>query len=293
MSMTTALIYGGGAFFTGEDAITDVKNSGFTTVVAWCIHITETGDLVFNDTPVVTGGKYVGDSGWNSQLASFKEGTTSVNRVLLSILGPFQYIQSLGTKKGGAIYNSFQALFEALPAIDGIDFDNEDVYDDTTIPDFALMLQSIGYEQITFCPYEIPDTWAGWLKAIDAQASGLVTGFNLQCYDGGATNDPQDWITAIQNQMGTSFDAKGFVYPGFWCVHPAAVTRVCTAGSDNDCPDTVTSRLQGWQSEGIQGGWIYLYDAIVDCLKSESCGAGTSMDTAAYASAIFAGLKES
>jgi hypothetical protein len=287
MSTITTLIYGGGAFFTGDAAITDVKNSGFTTVVAWCIHVYENGDLYFNDTAVVQGGKYVGDPNWNTQLASFKEGTTSVNRVLLSILGPFANIQSLGTQKGGVIYNNFQALFDATPAIDGIDFDNEDLYDQTTMVDFALMLQAIGYQQITFCPYRLPDTWADWLAAIDSQSPGLVTGFNLQCYDGGYYNDPQDWITAIQNTMGSSFDAKGFVYPGLWCVHPPA----CTPGRDNDCPVTVTSKFKGWQPEGIQGGWIYLYDAIQKCLNSGACGSDVSMDTAAYASAIVQGLR--
>ena len=51
-------------------------------------------------------GEYVGDPDWNTQLASFKEGTTSVNRVLLSILGPFANIQVLGTQQGGVIYNN-------------------------------------------------------------------------------------------------------------------------------------------------------------------------------------------
>ncbi len=283
---TTSLIYGGGAFFV-SGALADVQSSGFTTVVAWCIHIADNGDLAFNDTPVVSGGKYIGDSDWNTQLASFKQGTTSVNRVLLSILGPFANIQSLGTQQGGVIYNNFQVLLNALPAIDGIDFDNEDVYDATTVVDFALMLQSLGCKQITFCPYVEWDIWAGWLAAIDSKSPGLVTGFNLQCYDGGANNDPQDWITAIQNAMGGTFDAKGFVFPGFWCVHPPA----CTPGYDNFCPATVTSTLQGWQPEGIQGGWIYIYDAIENCLNSQACGSGVPMDAAAYASAITAGLQ--
>jgi hypothetical protein len=293
MSTITNLIYGGGAFFTGNAAITDVKNSGFTTVVAWCIHISETGDLAFNDTPIIANGKYIGDpSAWNTQLAGFKQGTTSVNRVLLSILGPFANIQSLGTQPGGAIYKNFQALFQALPALDGIDFDNEDVYDQTTIVDFALMLQAIGFKQVTFCPYREWDTWAAWLAVIDSKASGFVTGFNLQCYDGGAGNDPQDWITAIQSAMGSSFDAKGFVFPGLWCVHPTDATPpVCAAGYDNSCPAVVTSTLQGWQSEGIQGGWIYLYDAIQSCINSGACGSGVAMDAAAYANAIVQGLQ--
>jgi hypothetical protein len=189
------------------------------------------------------------------------------------------------------IYNNFQALLEALPSIDGIDFDNEDVYDGPTVVDFALMLQSIGCPQVTFCPYCLPDTWAGWLRAIDTTSPGLVTGFNLQCYGGGQGNDPQTWITAIQKVMGNAFDAKGFVFPGLWCVHRHQGSTVCFAGDDSVCPATVMSTIQGWQPEGIQGGWIYLYDAIQQCVNSNLCGAGVAMDAAAYAGAIVAGLQ--
>lgn len=289
MSSLTTLIYGGGPFYTGGGTvIADLQNSGFTTVVAWGIWIRPTsGDLYYNDTLVVQGGKYVGDPHWNATLASLKQGTTSVDRILLSILGPFANIKALGTNKNGILYNNFQALLQAVPALDGIDFDNEDSYDDTTV-DFALMLQSIGYSQVTFCPYTEPDTWAGWLAKIDNQASGFVTGFNLQCYSGGSQNQYQipDWIAAIQNSMGSGFDAKGFVYPGLWCIHDTDGAKC----SDGDCPASVTSKFKGWQSNGLQGGWIYLYDAIQECSGSGFCGDGVVMDTAAYASAIVQGL---
>lgn len=289
MSSPTTLIYGGGPFYTGgSTVIADLQNSGFTTVVAWGIWIRSTsGDLYYNDTLIVQDGKYVGDSNWNATLASLKQGATSVNRILLSILGPFANIKALGTQKNGILYNNFQALLQAVPALDGIDFDNEDLYDDTTV-DFALMLQSIGYSQVTFCPYERPATWAGWMATIDSQASGFVTGFNLQCYSGGSPNQDQipDWIAAIQASMGSGFDAKGFVFPGLWCIHDTGGVKC----SDGDCPASVTSKFKGWQSNGLQGGWIYLYDSIQECSSSGFCGQGAAMDTAAYASAIVQGL---
>lgn len=291
MSTLATLIYGGGPFYTGGPVINDLKASGFTTVVAWCIHVSKTGDLAYNDTLIVQGGAYVGDTNWNTQLASLKQGTTSVNRILLSVLGPFSNIHLLGTEPGGILYNNFQALRQALPAIDGIDFDNEDLYDKSTVVDFALMLQNIGFGEVTFCPYVYPDTWAQWLSAIDQKASGFVTGFNLQCYSGGSGNQFQipNWIAAIQQQMGPSFDASGFVYPGLWCIHNSGGVDC----SEGDCPATMTTKFQGWQSSNLQGGWIYIYDAIQQCASSGACGSGVAMDTAAYASAVVQGLQSS
>jgi hypothetical protein len=292
MNTLTNLIYGGGPFYTGGPVINDLKNSGFTTVVAWCIWVRPTGDLYYNDTLIAEGGNYLGSTDWNTQLASLKQGTTSVNRILLSVLGPFANINTLGTAKTGVLYKNFQALHQAVPAIDGIDFDDEDLYDQSTIVNFALMLQAIGYSQVTFCPYTESDTWCQCLAKIDQAAPGFVTGFNLQCYSGGSVNQNliPDWIASVQKAMGSNFNANGFVYPGLWCIHDTKEGGKC---SDGDCPDSVTSKFQGWQSSRLEGGWIYIYDSIQECSSSGACGSGAAIDTAAYANAVIQGLQSS
>lgn len=288
MSDITAQIYGGGPFYSGgTSVINDLKASGFTTVIAWSVHVSTSGDLIYNNPTIVSDGQYIGDSGWPGLLADLKQGG-SVNNLLFSIgaggVQDFHHIQSLiesqGTGPDSILYKNFEALKDAIPDIDGIDLDDEDLYDQKTIVEFSQMLNGLGYN-VTFCPYSDPGFWVDCLYALNINTPGLVTRFNLQCYSGGAGNDPQTWINAIQNKMGDGFDAKGFVYPGLWCRHGDQ----CGEGQ---CPDSITSQLAVWKPEGIQGGWIWLYDDIQKCETSGVCSG--AMDAKAYASAIVTGL---
>lgn len=290
MSNMTTLIYGGGPFYSGGSAvIDDLKGSGFTTVVAWCIHVDTGGDLIFNNPPaIVSNGRYIGDPGWPARLADLKQGG-SVNRLLFSVgsggsqdfTNIKQLIQSQGTGPDSMLYQNFKALLAAIPVIDGIDFDDEDLLDQDTIVSFALMLQSIGYREVTFCPYMDISFWVNCLYEIDSKAPGLVTGFNLQCYAGGTGNNPADWINGIKDKMGPGFPAAGMVFPGLWCRHGDG----CLQG---DCPDNITDQFAAWKPSGIQGGWIWLYDDIQNCQNSGVCS--EPMDTKAYAAAIVKGL---
>ena len=54
------------------------------------------------------------------------------------------------------------------------------------------------------------------------------------------------------------------------------------------CPSDVTAQLQAWKSDGLQGGWIWLYDDLQKCQESGACSA--PMNTAAYAHAVLTGL---
>lgn len=291
MSTITTAIYGGGPFYSGgTPVIDDLKGSGFTTVVAWALHVSPTGDLIFNDPTIVSGGQYVGESDWPELLANLKRGETSVNRLLFSIggwgVGDFPNIQALiqsqGTGPDSILYRNFQALKEAIPTIDGIDLDDETLYDQSTTVQFSQMLNTLGYE-VTFCPYTMTDFWVDCLYALNSQTPGLVTGFNLQCYAGGGGNTPQPWIDAIAQRMGSGFPAASFVYPGLWCRNGDG----CAAG---ECPGDISSQFASWKSSGIQGGFIWLYDDIQKCEGSGACGSDVSMNAAAYANAIVQGL---
>lgn len=291
MSTTTEIYCSGSLYSGGDPVIADLKASGFTTIIAWALHVNANGDLSFNNTTIVSSGAYVGNAAWPNQLGSLKQGKTSVNRLLFSVGGwgvqDFANIQALinsqGTGPSSILYQNFQALKSAIPAIDGIDYDDEEYpYDQSSLVSFSLMLQTIGYSQVTFCPYMDSAFWVSLLSAVNSQAPGLVTGFNLQCYAGGAGNSPQDWINAIQQQMGSSFPAASFVYPGLWCRHGQS----CNEGL---CPDEITAAFSHWKSTGIQGGFIWMYDDILSCLKSATCSG--PMGAAAYASGIVQGLQ--
>lgn len=291
MSITTA-IYGGGPFYSGGQAvIDDLKSSGFTTVIAWSVHVNTSGDLIYNDPTIVSNGAYIGDPGWPALLADLKSGSTSVNRLLFSVgsggTSDFTNIQTLiqqqGTGPSSILYQNFAALKSAIPTIDGIDFDDEDNYDQDTIVQFAQMLAGLGY-QITFCPYTMMSFWAGCLSALNSPGPNPVTGYNLQCYSGGSGNVyaiPQ-WIASVQGAMGSGFDAAAFISPGLWCRNGSN----CMQG---ECPDQIESQFNTWKPDGIEGGFIWLYDDIEKCEQKNTCS-GAPMTTAAYAGAIANGL---
>jgi hypothetical protein len=114
------------------------------------------------------------------------------------------------------------------------------------------------------------------LKSLDGTNPGLVTGFNLQCYAGGAYNIgrvKKDWIDPLQAAMGKDFDAPGFVDPGLWCKHGDG----CTQGMD---PKQIKSQFTKWKKDKITGGFIWLYDDI------QKCG----NDPGAYADSVLGGL---
>jgi hypothetical protein len=293
MTITTSIYCWSDLYSGGPSVINDLKSSGFTTVIAWALHVDTTGDLIFNDSPVlVSNGSYTDQAAWPEQLADLKQGQTSVNRLLFSIGGwdvsDFANIQQLintqGSGPDSVLYQNFKALKTAIPTIDGIDFDIENTYDPSTTVAFAQMLGSLGYT-ITFCPYENPGFWTGCLSALNVNNPGLVTGFNLQCYAGGAINTPEQWIEYITAKMGTAFPAASLVYPGLWC-YPGDPT---SSGGAGCCPDAVTDEFADWKSSGIQGGFIWRYDDIQQQLGKGGCAG--AMDTAAYARAIVRGLE--
>lgn len=277
----TAAIYGGGPLYRDGGALDQLRESGFTTVIAWTLHVGAEGDLAFNDQPLVAGGRYVGDPAWPGRLAELKRGG-SVNRLLFSVgsagVADFQHIQALirdgGAGPGSRLRNGFQALKAAIPAIDGFDLDDEDLRDPATTVAFAALLGQLGC-RVTFCPYNDMDFWVACLGDLEAAAPGLVAALHLQCYEGGIGNDPQAWMAAISARLGKGFDAAGILQPGLWCRHGAD----CRDGDD---PQAVAARFTGWKTQGVRGGFLWLFDDLMACQ-----GAGPeAQDAGAYARAI-------
>jgi hypothetical protein len=83
--------------------------------------------------------------------------------------------------------------------------DCEDYYDteDDKFNSFAAfceMLIEMGFD-ITFCPYERQDFWVAMMKRILVSHPNRVKWWNLQCYDGGGRNKPEDWANAIKKAI--------------------------------------------------------------------------------------------
>ncbi len=107
-----------------------------------------------------------------------------------------------------------------------------------------------------------------------------MSGFNLQCYAGGAGNEPGPWIEKVAAKMGPSFDAKSFVRPGLWARHGQG----CEEG---ECPEAIHTTIAAWHQSGIVGAWVWQLDELLQCESSGACAG--PMTIAAYAEAILEG----
>jgi hypothetical protein len=263
-------IYGGGPFYQGgQGVMDDLRKSGFTTVMLWSVHVHSDGDLYYNDKLIVSGGQYVGDSGWPGRLRSLKQSPTSVNRIEVSVgswgAGDWDSIRSLitsqGTGSGSILYRNFQALQQATGA-DAVNDDDESTYDTNSTVAFARMALGIGFRSFTIAPYTNSGFWRGVRNNLGASLDRAY----LQVYAGGAGNDPASW----NNALGMT------VAPGMWSRNGSG----CGSG---DNPASVQRQMSAWRnSAGIQGGWMWLYDDIQSCSSQ-----GTARD---YANAINSAL---
>ena len=243
-------IFGGGPFYkNAANNITEIENSGFTEAIVWSVEVSSTGDLNFNgEFPLTSGGVYVGDQyypNFASDMATLKLGT--VKRVTFSIgssnFGDWQDITALvnaqGTGSASILYKDFAALKAAIPALDAIDFDDENSFNSPTTISFGVMLGQLGYHVL---PDAFDDStyWTNVVSQINSQLPGTVDGVHLQAYAGGSGNNPCS---------GWNFGTVP-VFPGLW--------------DADDTPSQVQSIMTGWHNQcGIVGGFMWLYDDFV------------------------------
>jgi len=255
-------IFGGGPFYKNATKnITEIENSGFSEAIVWSVEVNSVGDLNFNgEFPLTSAGVYVGaqtHSDFAANMATLKQGT--VKRVTFSIgssnVGDWQditaLVQAQGTGPTSILYKDFAALKAAIPALDAIDFDDENSFNSPTTIAFGVMLGNLGYH-VAPDAFDNSNYWTNVVSQINSQLPGTVDGVHLQAYAGGSGNSPCS---------GWNFGTVP-VWPGLW--------------DQDDTPSEVQSIMSGWHSEcGINGGFMWLYDDFV--------GNG---EAAQYASAI-------
>lgn len=243
-------IFGGGPFYiNATNNITEIENSGFTEAIVWSVEVKTNGDLNLNgEFPLTSNGVYIGDQthpDFAANMAQLKQGT--IKRVTFSIgssnFGDWQDITNLvrtqGTGPDSILYKDFAALKAAIPALDAIDFDDENSLDAATTIQFGVMLGQLGYK-VNPDAFDNNSYWENVVAQINAQLPGTVDGVHLQCYAGGAGNDPCN---------GWDFGDVP-VWPGLWDL--------------DDTPAQVQSIMSGWNSQcGINGGFMWLYDDFV------------------------------
>ena len=232
-------VFGREVFFTLNAADTAaLKNSGFNTVILFVVDVEANGDLNYNGNHlVVTNGVYMGDPNWGARLAALKQAPTTINRIEVCTGGAGakswvnikNLIAAQGTNSNSILYRNFLALKNAL-GVDAICNDDEIAYDATSAATFNRLITSLGMKN-TLCPYNNAGYWQGVFNnsAIDA--------IYLQCYDGGAGNNPAAW----NGYFG------GFkVCPGDWYFNSAAA---------------VDSKFAGW-APVISGGFMWQFEYL-------------------------------
>lgn len=174
------------------------KASGFTTLITFAMHVDANGTLEIAGV-ACTNGVYVGPSNWNSLITTLKTAPTTVTRYEVCIGGwqdtSYNNIKSLiasqGIGPGSILYKNFQALKNAVPGIDAINDDDELTYDLSSATSFANMLGGLGYK-FTMVPYQNQSFWVNLYSSVTN-----CDYIYLQCYEGGAGNDPGQWNSAI------------------------------------------------------------------------------------------------
>jgi hypothetical protein len=238
-SAATAAFWGINPYFTWTSAtdIANVKVSGFTTIVLFSMDVNANGDLAYDGTVYVHNGVYVGPSGWGAALASIKKAPSTVYRIEICFGGwgsaSFNNIESLvnsgGTGSNSILYKNFQALKNAT-GVDAISDDDEQCYDINSCTAFGQMIGALGMK-FTICPYTYQSFWV----QLKNNLGDICDQVYLQCYEGGAGNDPSNWNSA--------FGGGVKVIPGM---------------ETSSSPSAVQSQMNTWQSNaGVTGGILW------------------------------------
>jgi len=183
--------------------ITTLRNSGFTYAILFNVHVESDGTLTTDGETIVKDGKYVfarTQPHYKEDVANLKTPPTSIQRLEICIggWGNTSYdnikklVKSSGTDTNSILYKNFKALKEALPEIDAVNNDDEHCYDVETASKFHIMMHRLGYTT-TLAPYTNKSFWTNLCSKIHSSRPWAVDRIMVQCYDGGAYNNPSDW----------------------------------------------------------------------------------------------------
>ena len=242
VSATTAMIFCNGnmgsASGLSSSQINGLRASGFTTMVLFTMTVQSNGNFTYGDGSLVcSNGSYFGPSNWATLLGQCRTAPTSILRIEMCVGGAndpsFDNIKNRivadGTSSATVLYKNLQALKTTL-GIDAIDYDDEHIYDSSSAISFGQMCSAVGMK-VTLCPYTNPGYW----NAVKSGLGNTVDYIYLQCYEGGAGNDPASWA----NSLGVPVSQ---VVSGYW---------------DFERDTTFLNKMSGWSSEGCGGGFLW------------------------------------
>ena len=185
------------------NTITKLKNSGFTYVILFNVNVESDGTLTTDGETICKDGEYVFDQQqphYVEDIKALKTWPTGIERIEICIggWGNESYmrirdqINRYGTSENTILYKNFKALKDMLPEIDAVNNDDEHCYDVNTAVKFHAMMSTIGYKT-TVAPYMNKSFWKSLVEQLNKVHPGACDRILVQCYDGGAYNDPIDW----------------------------------------------------------------------------------------------------
>lgn len=218
-----------------------------------------------SDVLIASNGAYVGGTALSDKVKSFKTGTTGVNRVEISMNSQHikELVASPGTGSSTRLYRNFAALKTAW-GLDAVNNDDESIYDVASTVAFGRMLGNIGYKY-TIAPYTNSGFWNSVRSQLNnglAEPNLLLDRVYLQCYDGGAGNDPVGW----QNTLSMK------VVPLLWVVNDSKPSYGKT-------PAQAQSSFSSWQSRSALGGGGYWNDYDIEKMGSSYTDYGNVLKT--------------
>lgn len=253
LSLSPAVAQAGSGVYVGghirrerPKTIETLKNSGFTYAILFNVNVEPDGTLTTDGETICRNGEYVfaeTQPYYVDDVKALKTWPTGIERLEICIGGwgneSYIRIKDLinkeGTGEGTILYRNFQALKEAVPGIDAVNNDDEHCYDASTAVKFHTMMYDLGYKT-TVAPYTNKTFWQNLVTGLNRQRPGACDRVLIQCYDGGAYNNPSDWKL------------------GGLPVH---------AGRTNYQTDMETSlaQMQTWKdNNGVTGGFVWVYN---------------------------------
>jgi len=237
-----------------------LTTSGFNSLIIFNIGMIDNGDIMYySNTPgskdalIASNGTYVGSTALASKVSSFKTGNAStITRVEISMNS--QHVRDLMRSPGpGATTNLYRnsAALKAAWNLDAVNNDDESLYDVSSTVAFAKMLGTIGYKY-TISPYTNAAFWVSLKTQLNKGLDDpLLDRVYLQCYDGGADNDPRSW----QSELGMK------VVPLLWVTNDSKP-------SDGTTTAQAKSRFAGWEKGGVLAGGGYWNDFDIEKMGS-------------------------
>lgn len=183
--------------------IEKLRNSGFTYVILFNVNVETDGTLTTDGETICRDGEYVfanEQPHYVDDVKALKQWPTGIERIEICIGGwgneSYSRIRDLinseGTGPSSILYRNFKALKEAIPEIDAVNNDDEHCYDASTAVRFHVMMSTLGYKT-TVAPYMNKTFWQNLVEQLNQSRPGACDRVLIQCYDGGAYNNPSDW----------------------------------------------------------------------------------------------------